>query len=222
MAFLETKDPPSVAAGLEGLYAMCSKYEFKLYEMRGPLDDIVLRSYPVLGLLINDMMNNSGNEDALRILHLISKIFYRCNQYIMCHCFYANTTMLEPWISFFKTVLELPVPPELAAPTEYQFDRTKRNKCILWKIKGRIAKLTFRMIIEYGDPSIFQNNMEAKSFANAFKALYMIPLLEAHMKILFSRKDQFVGDKCLLHVIRYIKAACCLPRSLEKIKPYSE
>ena len=78
------------------------------------------------------------------------------------------------------------------------------------------------MITEYADDTIYTNNLKAKDFAKRFKNNFMIPLLEANMKILFSRKSQFVGSKCLLFVIRYIKQACCIPETMQKIQPYSE
>lgn len=117
MAYLQKNDQVSVFAGLQGLYALCSRYEFELDEQREPLYDIVEKTFVVLGPLVNDMMANRDNEDALFMLHLICKVFYTSNQLQMTP-FLMEKDTLHPWFAFFKEILDMPVPPELAAPTE--------------------------------------------------------------------------------------------------------
>ena len=65
-----------------------------------------------MGLLVNDMIKNKENLDALYMLHLICKVFYVSNQLQMCP-YLMQDNNLDPWIQFFKTILDMPCPPEL-------------------------------------------------------------------------------------------------------------
>ena len=97
--------------------ALCSRYEFELDEQREPLYEIVQKTFDVIGLLVNDMMANKDNQDALYMLHLICKVFYVSNQLQMTPYLMEND-QLQPWFQFFKEILDMPCPPDLCSPTE--------------------------------------------------------------------------------------------------------
>jgi hypothetical protein len=63
-----------------GLFALAARYEFEFDEDRYPLHEIIKESFAILGSLINEMINNRENTDALYMLHLICKVFYVSNQ----------------------------------------------------------------------------------------------------------------------------------------------
>ena len=75
---------------------------------------------------------------------------------------------LDPWIQFFKTILDLPVPAALNSSTDDADEINRRNKAIYWKIKGITAKTTYRIFVKYSDPSKVENKPHIKSFANNF------------------------------------------------------
>jgi hypothetical protein len=58
---------------------LAARFEFELDEDREPLHQIIKDSFSVLGLLVNDMITNKENLDALYMLHLICKVFYVSN-----------------------------------------------------------------------------------------------------------------------------------------------
>ena len=68
-------------------------------------------------MLVNEMINKVVSEmgddsekfDALYMLHLICKVFYVSNQLQICPYLMEENT-LDPWVQFFKTILDLPVP----------------------------------------------------------------------------------------------------------------
>ena len=66
----------------------------------------------MLGPLINQLMTNKENSDALMILHLICKVFFKSNYLKVCPCLMKDGA-LDPWIQFFKTILDMPTPAEL-------------------------------------------------------------------------------------------------------------
>ena len=126
------------------------------------------------------MINNKENEDALYMLHLICKVFYVSNQMQMCP-YLMEVDHLDPWILFFKTILDMECPPALEISTEDTEEIHRRNKTIFWKIKGITAKITYRIFVKYGDPVIVENKTHIKSFANNFSMKYTFPLFESHL-----------------------------------------
>ena len=75
---------------------------------------------------------------------------------------------LDPWIQFFKTLLDMDVPGELASFTEDIDEIERRNKTIFWRIKGIAAKTSFSMFLNYGNPEKVENDPEIKAFAAKF------------------------------------------------------
>ena len=99
-----------------GLKALAGKYEFIPEASRGPLHHLFGCCFERLGILVNQMINNTGDQNALYMLHLICKVFYVSNQLSVCP-FLMEENNLDPWILFFKTILDLPAPPALTSPT---------------------------------------------------------------------------------------------------------
>ena len=68
-----------VYTGMLGLVAIVSRYEFEVDTPREQLYRIIADTFPRLGSLVNDMIGQMENEDALYMLHLVCKIFYKSN-----------------------------------------------------------------------------------------------------------------------------------------------
>jgi hypothetical protein len=185
---------------------LASRYEFELDEDRLPLHKIIKDSFSVLGALVNDMINNKENTDALYMLHLICKVFYVSNQLQMCP-YLMEGDNLDPWIMFLKTIMDMPCPDDLCAPTSDTAETVARDKSIFWKIKGIAAKITYRVFVKYGDPETVEDTTIIKSFSNNFSLKYSIPLLESHLQLMFQRKEKFVGSKSLSFAIKFISAS---------------
>lgn len=79
MEFLNKNDEKSIYTGLLGLYALSARYEFELDEDRAPLHQIIKGSFDRLGQLVNTMIVNKENVDALYMMHLVCKVFYVSN-----------------------------------------------------------------------------------------------------------------------------------------------
>lgn len=86
-------------------------------EDREPLFEIIDQSFPILGSLIDQCLKNTGNETALRILHLICKVFYVSNQLVITPML-TKPGALDPWMTFFKTLLDMEIPQELCSFNE--------------------------------------------------------------------------------------------------------
>jgi hypothetical protein len=57
-------------------------------------------------------MGNRDKSDALMILHIICKVFFKANYLKVCP-YLMKIEALDPWIQFFKTILDMPTPSEL-------------------------------------------------------------------------------------------------------------
>ena len=76
--------------------------------------------------------------------------------------------------------------------------------------------------MKYGNPSIVEDTTLIKSFANNFSFKYNIPLLESHLQLLFSRKQNHVGSKALNFSIKFLSASTKLENTMEKMRPFVE
>ena len=111
---LNSQNEKGIYTGLLALFSLVKKYEYEMEEDREPLFEILKQSFGILGSLIDNLLTHQGNETALRILHLICKVFYVSNQLILAPSLIAEGA-LEPWMQFFKTLMDMPVPAELSS-----------------------------------------------------------------------------------------------------------
>lgn len=221
MSYLNQHNQLSIYTGLLGLFALAARFEFELDEDREPLFEIIKCSFEKLGNLVNDMVNNRDNPDALYMMHLVCKVFYVSNQLQVCP-YLMEENALDPWIMFFKTILDMPIPDSLRSVTNETEEIIARDKSIFWKIKGITSKLTYRIQIKYGNPTIVEDKPLIKSFSNNFSIKYSIPLLESHLQTLLSKKTGHVGSKALSFAIKFISNATKQQGTMEKLKPFVE
>lgn len=113
-------------------------------------------------------------------------------------------------------------PPDLASSTSDTQEIIKRDKSIFWKIKGITAKATYRMFCKYADSNKVEDKVLIKTFSNNFSLKYSNPLLETHLKILFSRKTNFVGSKALNFAIKFVSYSTKMANTMEVLKPFVE
>ena len=219
MSYLEAGDRESVYAGLQGLFALTARFEFELDEDRDPLHEIIRESFSHLGSLVGQMLDHKNDADALYMLHLICKVFYVSNQLQMSP-YLMDAENLDPWIHFFKTILDLPCPPDLSSSTEDPAEIDRREKHIFWKIKGITAKLTYRAFVKYGNPSLVEEKPEIQAFSSKFSLNFNVPLLESHLTNLLNRRSAFVGAKALNFAIKFTSASTKLANTMEKLKPF--
>ena len=91
----------------------------------------------------------------------------------------AEGNNIDPWIQFFKTLLDKPMPAELENFIEDKDDIEEREKHILWRIKGIAAKTTYRLFSKFGNPTYVDENF--LDFSKRLKESFAVPLLESHL-----------------------------------------
>lgn len=70
---------------------------------------------------------------------------------------------LDPWVLFFKTIIDRANPPELDSQIEDMHDIEERDKHIIWKTKGIACKVTYRLFSKYGNPKFVDEKFEGFS-----------------------------------------------------------
>lgn len=106
-----------VYTGLLGLVAIVSRYEFEVEKTREELYRIIAETFPRLGGLVNEMIGQMDNEDALYMLHMVCKVFYKSNQ-IMVAPLLMEPGVIDPWYQFFKSILDMPISDELTTKVD--------------------------------------------------------------------------------------------------------
>ena len=122
MMMLKSSAHSTVYAGLQVLHSLSFSYEYGLNEMRRrPLHDTIDKTFSVLIQLVNSIINNlkDANEDSFHMLYLVCKIFYVVNHLRMCpHLMQTEPDRLGPWMQFFKSILDMPIPAVLGSFTD--------------------------------------------------------------------------------------------------------
>jgi hypothetical protein len=148
---ISSNDEKGIQAGLLGLKCLVKKYEFEIEEDRQPLNEITGGTFGVLGGLINNYVSVES-ESACEIIYLVSKIFYVANHLSLC-AWLTEGSNIEPWLLFFKSLLDRPLPPQLESLEEEMSAIEQRERHILWRTKGLAARITHRIFQKYGNPA---------------------------------------------------------------------
>lgn len=115
----------------------------------------------------------------------------------------AEGSNIDPWIQFFKTLIDRLVPAELESPVEDSEIIEEREKNLVWKLKGIASKMTYRLFSKFGNPNYVDEKFG--DFSKKFRETFAIPLLESHLQSVFKRKTNFVGSKTLNFAIKYVQ-----------------
>jgi hypothetical protein len=81
---LNSGNEKGIVTGLQALWCLTKKYEFEIEEDREPLFPIMQHALGIIGGIIDTYMNQTENEIALKIMHLVGKVFYNSNQLYLC------------------------------------------------------------------------------------------------------------------------------------------
>ena len=134
--------------------------------------------------------------------------------------FMAEGTNIDPWMQFFKTLMDKPVPAEFESFTEDPDVIEERDKHIVWKVKGIATKMTYRLFSKYGNPTFVDDKFT--DFSKRMREVFAVPLLESHLQQVFKRKTHFVGSKSLNFSIKYLTQSAKLSVTMKVLYPLIE
>ena len=91
---------------------------------------------------------------------------------------------------------------------------------MIWKIKAIVGRITYRMFSKYGKTKFVEE--EFRAFSEKLIDTYAESLLESHLTLLFKRKTEFVGTKCVSFCIKFVTYSMKVEKTMEKLKPFIE
>jgi hypothetical protein len=219
---------------LLALRKVCKRYEYKSKEQRGPLNEIVEASFPLLLPLAQQLSaDNQHSLEAAMMLKQILKIFWSSTQFYLpgnhgggpgntAGFSLTNPEQLQPWFDILTRSLQK-VLPEAATglePREQPVDIDARNAWPWWKVKKWAVQIMSRLFSRYGIPS-YADDDEAKNFALHFSQsvapLFLGPVCET---LNLRPSGNFCTDRVVHLCLTFVDLAVELSSTYKLLKPH--
>jgi hypothetical protein len=214
---------------LLALRKVCKRYEYKSKEQRGPLNQIVNASFPLL-LPLGQELSQEGQSslEAAMMLKQILKIFWSSTQFYLpgsesasgespatSSIGLARPDQLQPWFDILTRVLAKPLPEEMQPP-----DAEARNAWPWWKVKKWSVQIMSRLFSRYGIPN-YADDQEAKDFALYFSQNVAPQFLGPVCETLNLRPTgHFCTDRVVHLCLTYVDLAVELSSTYRLLKPH--
>ncbi|KAL7574621.1 hypothetical protein ACA910_002972 [Epithemia clementina (nom. ined.)] len=232
---LKHKAGLQVHNALLSLRKVCKRYEYKSKDQRGPLNDIVQASFPMLLPLGQQLVHQNSIESAM-MLKQILKIFWSSTQFYLpgrdpgnsndgdptnggstgsSSIGLARPDMLQPWFDVLTAALKKPLP-----EAEQPADLEARNAWPWWKVKKWAVQVMSRMFSRYGFVS-YADDEPAKEFARYFSTVVAPQFLGPVCETLNIRTlGQFCTDRVVHLCLTFVTSAVELSATYKLLKPH--
>jgi hypothetical protein len=208
---------------LLALRKVCKRYEFKPREQRGPLNEIVGQSFPLLLPLAQRLCGpNENSVEAAMMLKQILKIFWSATQFYLpgdatgaghSPCL-SNPQGMQPWFEILQAALAKPLPDDIQPKSVEE-----RNAWPWWKVKKWASQIMTRLFSRYGIASYAED--EAKDFAAYFSANVAPQFLGPICETLNLRATgQFCTDRVVHLCLTFVDLAVELAPTYKMLKPH--
>jgi len=227
----QSSDPSQalrVHNALLALRKVCKRYEYKSRDQRGPLNEIVLKSFPLLLPLAQRLSNpNEHSLEAALMLKQILKIFFSSTQFYLPGeageskpSPLANEQVMQPWFDVLQASLSKPLPEANTGqePLNQPTDVDDRNAWPWWKVKKWTVQIMSRMFSRYGIPSYAED--EIKDFATYFSIKVAPQFLKPICETLNMRPSgQFCTDRVVHLCLSFVDISVELASTYKMLKP---
>lgn len=217
---------------LVALRKVCKRYEYKSKEQRGPLNEIVKQSFPLLLPLAQRLSQpNENSLEAAMMLKQILKIFWSSTQFYLpggdgengASPALTSPESMQPWFDVLQIALKKPLP-EASTGQEPRGQPTtveERNAWPWWKVKKWAVQIMSRLFSRYGMPSYADD--DAKDFATFFSQNVATQFLGPVCETLNLRPSgQFCTDRVVHLCLTYVDLAVELAATYRLLKPHLE
>mmetsp|Transcript_2586 Transcript_2586/g.5551 ORF Transcript_2586/g.5551 Transcript_2586/m.5551 type:complete len:1070 (-) Transcript_2586:974-4183(-) len=229
----QNADPSQALRVHNALLAMrkvCKRYEYKSREQRGPLNEIVRQSFPLILPLAQRLAGpNESSLEAAMMLKQILKIFWSSTQFYLPNGnntdgtasstpspALANPNAMEPWFEVLKAVLTKPLP-----EADQPVSKEERNAWPWWKVKKWAAQIMTRLFSRYGIPNYAEE--EVKEFAKYFSTNVAPSFLGPVCETLNLRPSgQFCTDRVVHLCLNFVDLAVELAPTYKLLKPHMD
>jgi importin-7 len=219
---------------------VAKRYEYKSKEQRGPLNEIVRASFPLL-LPLAQQLSTQHSLEAAMMLKQILKIFWSSTQFYLpgttstgegggggsdesSSIGLARPEQLQPWFDILTSALQKPLPEASTGlePRDQPRDVSARNAWPWWKVKKWAVQIMSRLFSRYGIPS-YADDAHAKEFALYFSQNVAPQFLGPVCETLNLRPTgQFCTDRVVHLCLTYVDLAVELASTYKLLKPHLE
>ncbi|KAL7531578.1 hypothetical protein ACHAXR_006571, partial [Thalassiosira sp. AJA248-18] len=241
-AVSQSADPSQALRVHNALLAMrkvCKRYEYKSREQRGPLNEIVTHSFPLLLPLAQRLSGPTEHSlEAAMMLKQILKIFWSSTQFYLPNgnnadgsaCAsssspaLANPNAMEPWFEVLKAVLVKPLPEANTGlePKDQPTTKEERNAWPWWKVKKWAAQIMTRLFSRYGiHPNYAEDEVKefAKYFSTNVAPSFLGPICET---LNLRPSGQFCTDRVVHLCLSFVDLAVELAPTYKLLKPHMD
>lgn len=210
---------------LLALRKVCKRYEFKPREQRGPLNEIVNLSFPLLLPLAQRLVSSNDNSiEAAMMLKQILKIFWSSTQFYLPGSSdgtvhqgapsLSNPQAMQPWFDVLNQALARPIPEEIQPHSVEE-----RNAFPWWKVKKWSAQIMSRIFSRYGITAYAEDDAKdfAQYFSNQVAPAFLKPVCET---LSLRGTGQFCTDRVVHLCLTFIDLAIELAPTYKMLKPH--
>ena len=212
---------------LLALRKVCKRYEYKAKDQRGPLNEIVRASFPLLLPLGTELSQPHQNSiEGAMMLKQILKIFWSSTQFYLPTdgTAAARPEDLQPWFDILTRALQKPLP-EASTGLEPRGQPTEveaRNAWPWWKVKKWSVQIMSRLFSRYGIPS-YADDEAGKTFALYFSTNVAPQFLGPVCETLNLRPTgHFCTDRVVHLGLTFVDLAVELASTYKLLKPHLE
>lgn len=215
---------------LVALRKVCKRYEYKSKEHRGPLNEIVKQSFPLLLPLAQRLSQPDEHSlEAAMMLKQILKIFWSSTQFYLPggdgeggpSPMLTSPDSMQPWFDILRVALTKPLPEASTGqePRNQPTNVEERNAWPWWKVKKWAVQIMSRLFSRYGMPSYADD--DAKEFATYFSQHVATQFLGPVCETLNLRPmGQFCTDRVVHLCLTYVDLAVELAATYRLLKPH--
>lgn len=215
----ETESALRVHNALLALRKIAKRYEYKSKERRGPLNEIVNLSFPLLLPLSQRLCNPEEHSlEAAMMLKQMLKIFWSSTQFFLPT---ADVSQIQPWFDILYAVLAKPLPEASTGlePRNQPITVVERNAWPWWKVKKWAVQIMSRLFSRYGMPNYAEDEVKefAKYFSTTVAPRFLGPVCET---LNLRPSGQFCTDRVVHLCLSYVDLAVELAPTYKMLKPH--
>ncbi len=198
----DSGDDKNIYTGILVFFQISKVHEFETGDDKADYNKSFEELHPYLITFLDNLVPVMQSVDASLYLYKIFKIYFKSIQLEISPTI-KNLDNFKKWLTAIITIKKFELPAELTTKTEKTEDIEALQKTIFWKLKTLCFNITYRLYQKYGILTN-DNKHKNKEFSSALIETYLPILLETNLQVLYSSRDQYVSDKALYLIFKFL------------------
>uniref|UniRef100_A0A0G4I8L9 Importin N-terminal domain-containing protein n=1 Tax=Chromera velia CCMP2878 TaxID=1169474 RepID=A0A0G4I8L9_9ALVE len=158
LEYISSSEPGKLYAGLMAVRKIARKYEMKAVKERAPLEEVIVRIFPVAFQLCQRLLSGTEwqSEDACALIRLCLKAYWSATQLTLTGQLKLQEE-IDRWMQICLAVVNLPAPPylaELRGKPPVADDARNQKNIQYFKVKKWAYQIMHRFSARYGNPNL--------------------------------------------------------------------